>query len=76
MDADRKVMRAGATTTSGKDADGQGTRAGVVANNNGITRHNNKARYNRFYFLLGEVSFCSLLAEELFGKYSRIKKTE
>ena len=27
-------------------------------------------------FLLGEVSFCSLLAEELFGKYSRIKKTE
>ena len=62
--------------TSGKDADRQGTRAGAAANNDGITRHNNKARYDRFYFLLGKVSFCSLLAEELFGKYSRIKKTE
>ncbi len=61
------------TTTSGKDAGGQGTRAGAAANSDGITRHNNKARYNRFYVLLGKVSFCSLLAEELFGKYSRKK---
>jgi hypothetical protein len=60
---------------SGEDADGQGTRADAAANNDGITRHNNKARYDRFIFLLGEVSFCSLLVEELFGKYSRIKKT-
>ncbi len=59
--------------TAGVDADGQETRASTVANNNGITRHNNKAR-GRFYFLLGKVSFCSPLAEELFGKYSRIKK--
>ena len=31
-------------------------------------------KLGRFYFLLGKVSFCSPLAEELFGKYSRIKK--
>jgi hypothetical protein len=67
-------MRAGPTTTSREDPDGQGTRASVAANNDGTTRHNNKARYDRFEFLLGEISFCSLLVEELFGKYSRIKK--
>ena len=47
----------------------------MVANNDAITRHNNKAKYDGFYFLIGEVSFCSLLAEEMFGKYSRIKKS-
>ena len=60
---------------SGKDADEQGTRAGAVANNDGITR-GIIIKLGRFYFLLGEVSFCSPLAEELFGKYSRIKNTE
>ena len=42
--ADGQGARADVTNTSGKDDVGQGTRAGVAANNDGITWHNNKAR--------------------------------
>jgi hypothetical protein len=62
-DADGQGTRAGATTTSGEDADGKRTRAGAAANNDGITR-GIIIKLGTFYFLLGEVSFCSPLAEE------------
>ncbi len=58
---------------AGEDADGQGTRASAAVNNDGITR-GIIIKLGRFYFLLGKVSFCSPLAKELFGKYSRNKK--